>query len=222
VTDREREIEYYRQVEDFFAGLRGVPHVLSPRDFQLLREWWRDGVPLAAVLGGIAEVFEKKRERNDPDPVVSLTYCRHAVARHARALAEARTGRHAPSAEAPPGTPPGEALEAIAEALEAAARETGAAAARRALSGAVDRLRRTAPRAENEAEAADILASVETWLLAALREALPSEEREALEEEARALARRSGARGEAFDRTVRAAEDRALRRRFRLPRLEIE
>ena len=38
----EDELRYYRTVEDLFATLRGVPHVLSPRDFQLLRTWWRD------------------------------------------------------------------------------------------------------------------------------------------------------------------------------------
>ena len=49
----ERELEYYRAVEDLFATLRGVPHIISPKDFQLLREWWRDEVPLSAVRAGI-------------------------------------------------------------------------------------------------------------------------------------------------------------------------
>ena len=43
------EIEYYRAIEDRFAALRGVPHTLSPKDFQLMRRWWSDQVPLAAV-----------------------------------------------------------------------------------------------------------------------------------------------------------------------------
>jgi len=51
-SDDELELEYYRAVEDLFATLRGVPHVISPKDFQLLREWWRDEVPLVAVDEG--------------------------------------------------------------------------------------------------------------------------------------------------------------------------
>ncbi len=49
----EAEIAYYRAVEDHFAALRGTPFLFSPKDFALLRRWWREGVPLAAVLAGI-------------------------------------------------------------------------------------------------------------------------------------------------------------------------
>jgi len=91
-TDDDLEIAYYRTVEDLFATLRGVPHILSPKDFHLLRQWWRDEVPLAAVRAGITEVFAKRRERGEPDPVVSLSYCRHAVKTHARRIAEMHVG----------------------------------------------------------------------------------------------------------------------------------
>ncbi len=62
------EIAYYRAVEDHFAALRGTPFLFSPKDFALLRRWWREGVPLAAVLAGIAEAWERRREREE-DPV---------------------------------------------------------------------------------------------------------------------------------------------------------
>ena len=224
MTNRDAEIEYYRQVEDYFAGLRGVPHVLSPKDFELLRRWWREEVPLAAVLSGIAETFERKRERGDADPVVSLTYCRHAVARHAKALAEAHAGRHAdgPPPEAAP--PPTEAVEAIIGTLQERAREIAhrSAAVAGILDEAAGRLRAAAGEARTEAEVADLLAAVETWLLEAVRTALPEPDAAEIERSAEALAHRSGARGEAFERTVRAAIDREIRRRFRLPRLELE
>ena len=57
MNDEDPELAYYRSVEDLFATLRGTPHTLSPRDFQLLRGWWRDEVPLAAVVTGLTEVF---------------------------------------------------------------------------------------------------------------------------------------------------------------------
>src|SRR5512135_3596651 len=90
------ELAYYRAVEDQFAALRGTTFIFSPKDFALLRSWWTAGVPLAAVLAGIGEVWERRRER-DGDPVSSLSYCRHAVARHARRLAAAHEGAAAPS-----------------------------------------------------------------------------------------------------------------------------
>ncbi|MEJ2582841.1 MAG: hypothetical protein P8127_14590 [Acidobacteriota bacterium] len=90
--DDTREIAYYREIEDYFATLRGVPHVLSPKDFQLLREWWRDEIPLPAVRAALAEVFARRRDRGEPDPVVSLSYCRHAVKAHARRAAEMHVG----------------------------------------------------------------------------------------------------------------------------------
>ena len=92
MADDERELAYYRAIEDLFATLRGIPHVLSPRDFHLMRTWWRDDVPLQAVATGVTEVFARRRERGDGEPVVSLGYCRHAVRSHARRLAEMRVG----------------------------------------------------------------------------------------------------------------------------------
>ncbi len=110
--DESLELEYYRAVEDLFATLRGVPHVISPKDFQLLREWWRDEVPLAAVRAGITEVFARRRERGELDPVVSLSYCRHAVRKHAQRLAEMLVGASDDGASPPPDPKPD--LEALA------------------------------------------------------------------------------------------------------------
>ncbi|MCS7183472.1 MAG: hypothetical protein NZ869_10235, partial [Thermoanaerobaculum sp.] len=85
------ELAYYRAVEDHFCRLRGTPFLFSPKDFAYLRRWWREGVPLSAILLALGEVFAKKRQRGE-DPVSSLAYCRHAVARQARRLAQLRAG----------------------------------------------------------------------------------------------------------------------------------
>ena len=45
----------------------------------------------AAVVAGIGEVGERRRERQ-AEPVASLSYCRHAVARHAKRLPGAAAG----------------------------------------------------------------------------------------------------------------------------------
>jgi len=57
------ELAYYRAVEDLFARLRGTQFIFSPKDFALLRRWWGEQVPLAAVAAGIAEVFERRQGR---------------------------------------------------------------------------------------------------------------------------------------------------------------
>lgn len=81
----EAEAAYYRAVEDAFARLRGTPFFFSPKDWALLEKWWREGVSLAAILAGLAEVFGRRQNREE-DPVSSLSFCRHAVARHWRRL----------------------------------------------------------------------------------------------------------------------------------------
>ena len=92
------EAAYYRAVEDHFAALRGTVFIFTPKDFALLRGWFREGVPLGAVIAGIDEAFERRRGEG-ADPVSSLSYCRHAVTRHARRLAAAHVGG---PADAPP------------------------------------------------------------------------------------------------------------------------
>lgn len=219
----DREIQYYRTVEDFFSGLRGVPHVLSPKDFQLLRQWWRDGVPLSAVLAGITEVFEKKRARGDEDPVTSLSYCRHAVRRHAKAVAAARVGASPPRPQPDAGVVAGRVRELAAEltALAAAQEEVRPAAAR-VLAEAARTLEASAGEDLEADRAEELLMALETRIMEGLRHALPREELARLEAEARAAADASGATGEAKERTRRAALDRRIRGLLGLPRMELE
>ncbi len=213
------EIAYYRAVEDLFGRLRGTPHTFSPKDFQLLRSWWREGVPLAAVVGGITEVFTNKRDRGDADPVVSLSYCRHAVRRYAKELAEMRAGA------APSGTLGAaelrKQLDALAAQLgQAAARLSGA---RPRVAGVIESCRRELEAAQppDEAEAEALLLSLETSLLEGCFAALDQDECERIEEAAHRFAETAPASPEARLRIVRAYRDRELRQRLSLPRLEL-
>ncbi len=103
--EQEPEIIFYRAVEDFFANLRGVPHDLSPKDWQLLRTWWREQVPLSAVTTGISEVINRRRQQAANAPIVSLSYCRHAVRCHSQRLAEMRVGEAGAESPAQPVSP---------------------------------------------------------------------------------------------------------------------
>ncbi len=66
------ELEYYRAVEDLFARLRGTPFLFSPKDFALLRRWWSEGVPLAAVAAGLGEVFARRAEADGNPGLLAL------------------------------------------------------------------------------------------------------------------------------------------------------
>ena len=214
------ELAFYRAVEDFFAAIRGLPHLLSPKDFQLLRSWWREQVPLAAVTGGISEAFARRRDRGEDDPVVSLAYCRHAVARHARRLAEMRAGQHAEGAGAAPEAPHRTPAALAEELRSAASRLDGemipSAGAILAIAAQVAASADLPP-----AMAEEQLSALESVLLAACWRALPEAERDRIERASAAAAAASGATGEALERTRRAIRDRELRRTLGLPRLEL-
>lgn len=214
------ELEFYRAVEDLFATLRGVPHLMSPRDFQLLRSWWRDEVPLAAVTTGVTEVFARRRERGEADPVVSLGYCRHAVRRHARRMAQMAAGRASPVDDPDAG---GDAVRtevlALADRLSAVVRAQ--AEGRPRVAAAVDSIRRQLAAAEDlgAAEAGELLFSLEGSLLQACLEALDGPERKALEARVGELAEAGD--DPAQQRRRLALRDRELRVLLLLPRLEL-
>ena len=220
MPETDDELTFYRDVEDFFATIRGVPHLLSPKDFQLLRSWWREQVPLAAVTGGISEAFARRRDRGDVDPVVSLGYCRHAVARHAKRLAEMRAGQHLEGSGAAPEAPRRTPAVLAGELRTAAA---GLGDARLSVARAILTI------ADQVEAASDLplpmldehLCALESVLLAVCWRALPEPEQERIEHNSAAAAAASGATGDALGRTRRAIRDRELRRVLGLPRLEL-
>lgn len=218
VPDKNAELDYYRAVEDLFAALRGVPHVLSPKDFQLLRSWWNDGIPMSAIRTGIAEVFARRLERGEDEPVVSLSYCRHAVAEHARRLAEMRVGATTTQADTLSAA---EAILRLAGRLAASAESARASRPRAA--AVIDRIRLEveAASAVDTAFVEEHLFALESTLLADCFDALEDDDRRRLEERARSEAGAMAVTPDARDRTFRALRDRLLRALLELPRLEI-
>jgi hypothetical protein len=219
VPGSDAELDYYRAVEDLFAALRGVHHVLSPKDFQLLRSWWREQVSMTAITAGVTEVFARRRARGEEDPLVSLSYCRHAVARHARRLAEMRVGAESQPVEEP---------ERVAEAVSALAAEMRRVAGD--VSGDLPAVAKVCADMADQIEcSSDMpaamleqhLFALESLLLAGCWAALPESEREVIDQTSAREAAASGASGEARERTRVALRDRALRRRLGLPRLEL-
>lgn len=217
MTDTDPEIEFLRTVEDLFATLRGVPHLLSPKDVHLARTWWKDGVPLPAVTAGVTEVMERRRDAGEGDPVVSLSYCRHAVRRHAKRLKEQHVGIHA-EREAPRDTD--RLIKALSADLRHASDQTRfpeTAAAIEAFAVQVDALVGAAPVLVDEQ-----LFALETALLDACRRTLPPEVLGEVERSAEDVTIVSGAAGAALKRSRRAVLDRTIRQLLDLPRLELQ
>ncbi len=211
------EIAYYRAVEDHFAALRGTPFLFSPKDFALLRRWWREGVPLAAVLAGIAEAWERRRDRGE-DPVSSLSYCRHAVARHGKRLMAARAG----AADTVPAPDVAEALAAlVASIADAEARWSEQRAIREVL-GDLGRAVASVPADGDPAAIEKALAELEFGALDALARALPSDTKRGVEREVGESLDRLGLETDVRERTRRALLVKAVRRLVGLPRLELD
>src|SRR5208337_5408317 len=153
---------YFTEIEECYQRCRGTRTLLSPLDWALIESWKDAGLPLEAVLTGIARAFEKYKARQQKYRMVNaLAYCTQEVL---RAAEEARAG------EAQGGTrkdsPPPFALEEIlrflnrntedAEIASRKAREQGRLVLADDLASAAASLRETASQ-----EPAKLLAKIE-------------------------------------------------------------
>ncbi len=205
------ELAYFRAVEDHFCRLRGTPFLFSPKDFAYLRRWWQEGIPLSAVLLALGEVFAKKRERGE-GPVSSLAYCRHAVARHAKRLAQARVG-----GEEPRSWDVDKALAELCTQLEHVRSQLVFPSLKQVVTGLVTTIR-ALPRDLPLATLSAMLAELEEQALGEAWAALPEDERQGL------VSRLKAELPEAAQLSGRAwhvAILRAVREHLGLPRLEL-
>lgn len=205
------ELAYYRAVEDHFCRLRGTPFLFSPKDFAYLRRWWQEGIPLSAVLLALGEVFAKKRERGE-GPVSSLAYCRHAVARYAKRLAQARVG-----GEEPRPWDVDKALADLCAQLERVRSQLASPRLGQVVSGLMATIQ-ALPRDVPAAVLADMLAELEEQALSEAWAALPEEEREEL---VRQLKAELPAGAELSGRAWQVVLWRAVREHLGFPRLEL-
>jgi hypothetical protein len=216
------EIAYLRAVEDLFGALRGVPHILSPKDIHLARELWREGVPAEAVSAGVSEIIDRKRQAGDDEPVVSLSYCRHAIRKSARRMAEQRVGAHGEDSPQPPSQDTTAAAAALVERLNQAAARLSQG--RPPVSHVVVRVARELATGLDSSPAGfeSLAFDLEAALLDGCWSALEPGEQRRIEKSANGAARSSGATGTALERARRAFRDRELRALLDLPRLELD
>ena len=88
---------YFRGISNRFIALRGAPFSLSPADLELISAWESAGVPLDVVLEGIEEAFAVRPGRpRAAGKIRALSFCRlsveRAFARHRERAVGAKRG----------------------------------------------------------------------------------------------------------------------------------
>lgn len=205
---------FVEAIEATMRARRGKEHVLSPRDFTLVRGWHEAGVPLATVLVAIDAAFER-------DPATSsLALCRRRVEELA---AGATPGRGGPPRETERANLPevAERLDALRERLEQLPGR--AAALPLAELSEVSDLVAVASR-PNWDYLRERLRRIDFLVAGAAVEALSPAETAALRGEAARATERH--RGKVDGRALEEAAERLLRQRaretLRLPRVSID
>ncbi|HEU4401661.1 MAG TPA: hypothetical protein VFT43_06100 [Candidatus Polarisedimenticolia bacterium] len=236
MTDRRETDDYFRAIEEEFARRRGAPLLLSPRDWALVGDWQRDGIPLRIVLQAMANVFEAfERRRPAGRRINSLSYCRQEVLALNdlyRSLRAAEAGRpDEGGAGAPAGLSPvarhlGRLLRRVRDGMANAseARLDPLVGALAQAAAALKVLRReTKSRPGDPHALEEELRRLDATLLDAARTALPADEIRDLEGVAERDLLAAGSRMgvEAHAATRRTVVANALRRRCRIPRLTL-
>ncbi len=73
---------YFLAIEDVFLDLRGSPLQLSPKDWQVAKKWYEEGIPFELVERTVRELFARREAKDDEEKdkkVWGLGYCKRAV-----------------------------------------------------------------------------------------------------------------------------------------------
>ncbi len=98
----ENYFNYFTEIEDRYLQRRGGGLLLSTLDWALIETWKDAGIPLAAVLRGIDEAFDRYDQRPAKTKKVnSLAYCSQLVLAAAEDMKEAAIGAAASDSEIP-------------------------------------------------------------------------------------------------------------------------
>ena len=105
----ENYFNYFTEIEERYLQRRGGGLLLSTLDWALIETWKDAGIPLAAVLRGIDEAFDRYDQRpTKAKKINSLAYCSQAVLVAAEDMKEAAVGA---STDAQPKSRAGEGFE---------------------------------------------------------------------------------------------------------------
>jgi hypothetical protein len=195
---------FVEAIEARLSQLRGRPHTLSPREFELARGWFASGAGVAAVLRGVAEAFAREPAAS------SLVFCGRFVDAELAAARDQQAAREpAPALDAPEDV--AGRVSALVRGLE---RQAASAAFERPLRKLreIEDLLAVAPR-PNWAYVGDLLEEIEGQISRAALEALSPAERAAFSAEAERAVDRQ--RGRVAEPALAQARRRLLLRRAR-------
>ena len=106
---------YFTEIEERFLQRRGGGLLLSTLDWALIETWKDAGIPLAAVLRGIDEAFDRYDQRpSKTKKVNSLAYCSQLVLSAAEDMKEATVGSTSQDESAKPSAKMGFEPDAVA------------------------------------------------------------------------------------------------------------
>lgn len=213
---------YFTEIEEHFQRRRGSILLLSTLDWALVDTWREAGVPLAAVLRGIDDAFDKyeaRQTRARMRKINGLAWCAQAVMEAVESMKEAAVGGAAVRTEAP-----GLEQNRIAHHLRsAAARFTAAATAIPQLSEISARLEELSNQPPTNEELERHLSALEEKLFALLLTHTPTEELEQMREQAARELAPYRSRMQVLQ--IRQIEQQFLRRRllerYDLPRISL-
>lgn len=179
LEESRRAQSYFEAIEEAFIRWRGAPFLLAPPDWQLVREWYHQGIPRSTVEAGLKDFFTRRAEERKDSKIWGLRQCRRAV----ESAWSRQQDLEAPVKSAAPdlGADTAQRLRALAQALPVTLRERGWEPRLRGLEGSPE-------------EIEERLVELDGELLAEAESELETEQRRALEERLRAavetLARR--------------------------------
>jgi hypothetical protein len=229
---------YYQAIEEAFNRRRGAPLLLAPRDWALIGEWKRLGVPVSVVLQAIDSVFDAYARRPPTARRINaLSYCRQEVL----GLHELYLGLRAVEAGRPEPGPAGEAaidppksVTRYLTRLRKRLKEATTWCSEQGLddlvgpiaeaSAEVKSMQRGLSRSGFDPHALEAdLSRLDAALLDKARALLPGEERRRLDDEVGETIAATGGRmtPAALESTRLSTAARLLRRRFCLPRLSL-
>ncbi|HEX6773024.1 MAG TPA: hypothetical protein VF126_13410 [Acidobacteriaceae bacterium] len=215
-------VNYFTEIEEHFQRRRGTILLLSTLDWALIDTWREAGVPLAAVLRGIDDAFDKyesRKTRARMRKINGLAWCAQPVMEAVESMQEAAVGGAPVQAE-----PSGLERERVARHLRAAAsRFTAATATLPALGEIAERLEALAAQPLANEELERHLSALEEKLFAVLLTHTPAEELEQLR--AQAAAELAPYRSRMQTMQIRQIEQQFLHRRllerYDLPRISL-
>jgi hypothetical protein len=228
----ENYFNYFTEIEERYLQRRGGGLLLSTLDWALIETWKDAGIPLAAVLRGIDEAFDRYNQRpTKTKKINSLAYCSQAVLVAAEDMKEAAVGASTeglPKSRATEGFEPevvARYLQRNAELLnDVKVNEAGTAALVRETAGTLRRMAEELTASPKRLEDLERrLTVLEEKLFAALLAGTSDEEMLAIRAQAdRDLAPyRSKMSGPQIEQLHKQYTNKRLLEKYRLPRLSL-